>query len=122
MKSAIAATLTVLLLVPVADAQARRAASRCSLGKPPGQVQMGKVVTLKGKVKPKSARTVKAQVLVNRKWTAVARGRSARRTGKFRLKARLEVAGPVKVRAYAPRTRRLGAAACRAAKISVQAP
>lgn len=83
---------------------------------------MGKVVTLGGTVKPKRARTVRAQVLTNGRWHAVARGRSARRTGAFRLKLRLTTGGPVKVRAYAPRTPRLGAAACRAVKITVKAP
>lgn len=111
-----------MLLVIAPAASARRTPSTCGLGKTPAQAQMGQAVTLKGKIKPGRARKVKAQVRENGRWRALARGRSARRTGKFRLKVRLIAAGPVKVRAYAPRTRRLAAAACRARTITVQAP
>jgi hypothetical protein len=122
---ATAAVLVLALIAALAGAEsagARRAASTCAAGKVPGKVQMGQVVTLSGTVKPKRRRAVKAQVLSKGHWRAVKTGRSARRTGAFRLKLRLTVGGPVKLRAYAPRTRRLAAAACRPAKITVQAP
>jgi hypothetical protein len=117
------AVLSAVLLAAPAGADAKRTASTCVLtAKAPAMVQMGKVVTLKGKVRPKRARTVKAQVLSKGHWVAIKKGRSARHTGAFQLKLRLTTGGPVKVRAYAPRTRRLAAAACRPAKIVVQAP
>ena len=125
MRFATAAVLSVALLAPLTGAEsagARRAASTCSAGKLPSQVQMNQAVTLSGTVRPKRRRTVKAQVFSNGHWRAVKKGPSARRSGAFRLKLRLKIAGPVKVRAYAPRTRHLAAATCRPAKITVQAP
>ena len=124
----VAAVLLLSLLAAqpaLGDAQsaaARRTASKCSLGKAQTQMQMGQVLTLSGKVKPKGARTVKVQMLMNRRWRGVASGRSSRRTGAFRLKVRFMLPGPVKVRAYAPRTRRLAAATCKATTFTVRAP
>jgi hypothetical protein len=122
-----AVLVAALLAAPSAlgDAQsaaARRTASTCVPGKAPKQVHMGQLVTLRGKVKPRKARPVRAEVLSGKRWHVLKRGRSARRTGAFGLKLRLTLSGPVKVRVYAPRTRRLAAAACRARKITVQAP
>jgi hypothetical protein len=121
---ATAALLAVALaaLLGAGSADARRAASKCTAAKLPDQAQMGQLVTLKGKVRPKRRRTVRAQVFSKGHWRAVKKGQSARGSGAFRLKVRLTLAGPVKVRAYAPRTRRLGAAPCHPAKIAVQAP
>jgi hypothetical protein len=117
--------LAVVLLAALATADsagARRVPSTCSVGKVPGHVQMGQVVTLSGTVRPKVRRTVKAQVSSNGHWRAVKTVHSARHTGAFLLKVRLTTGGPVKVRAYAPRTRHLAAAGCRPAKIVVEAP
>ena len=112
-----------LALAEAQGARAHRKASGCRLAKtPPSSVQMGKAVTLKGKLKPRTARAVKAQVLVGRRWRVLSRGRSAARTGAFRLKVRTTTGGPLTLRAYAPRTRRLARAACRPVMVTVMAP
>src|SRR4051794_36741587 len=119
------ALIPALLVAQLGDAQGARThrrASTCKAGKAPALVQMGQALTLKGTIKPKKARAVKAQLFSNKRWRTVARGRSAKRTGAFRLKLNLTAGGVSRVRAYAPRTRRLAAAACKAEKITVHAP
>jgi hypothetical protein len=127
-----AAIVAVVLIAVPAGAQSalgeaqgarvHRKASSCRLATVPSLIQMGKAVTLKGKLKPRTARAVKAQVLVGRRWRVASGGRSAARTGAFRLKVRPTIGGRVSLRAYAPRTRRLAPAACRAVKVTVMAP
>src|SRR3954465_1857892 len=90
------ALIPALLVAQLGDAQGARThrrASSCKAGKAPAQVQMGQVLTLKGTIRPKKARAVKAQVLANKRWRTVARGRSAKRSGAFRMKVSLTAGG-----------------------------
>jgi hypothetical protein len=131
----IAATAAAVLVVSLAAAQpalpaaghgarVHRKASTCKLvSAPPKVVDMGKAFALTGKLKPKAARAVKAQLRVGKRWRVVSSKRSAKRTGAFRLKVQSAgAAGPMTLRAYAPRTSRFAAAACRSVKVTVMAP
>lgn len=103
--------------------RAHRKASTCKLGPVAKVVDMGKTVTLAGKLRPKAARKVKAQLLVGKRWRVVSSKRSAKRSGAFRLTvAAAGTAGPMTLRAYAPRTSRFAAAACRRVVVTVMAP